>query len=134
MLHESAEQVGKLGSQCGDMLHSSGVVPVPYMQQVGDIHLAEQWKQVDLPVLVIYGTCDPVTSASESHYLVDMINSFHAGQATYVEVAKMGQDFGVYDSPAAFLNRVRTKEPHPFNDQVLPVLLTWLRQHQQPAG
>lgn len=134
MLHESAEQVGKLGSQCVDMLHSSGGVPAPYMQQVGDIHLAEQWKQVDLPVLVIYGTSDPVTSAGESHYLVDMINSFHAGQATYVEVAKMGHDFAVYDSPAAFLNGVRRKEPHPFNDQVLPVLLTWLRQHQQPAG
>ena len=113
------------------MLRSNAGVPGSYMQQVGDIHLARQWKQVDLPVLVIYGSCDPVTSASESRYLVDMINSFHEGRATYVEVPRMGHDFGVYDEPADFLKRTRTKEPHPFNDQVLPVLLTWLRQHQQ---
>jgi len=103
----------------------------PYMQQIGDISLAKQWKQIDAPVLVIYGTSDPATSADENRYLVDLINSFHPGRASYAEIPGMGHDFARYASQAAFLDRRKDPRPHPFDDEMLTVLLAWLEQQLQ---
>lgn len=128
VLHESAESVSRLGKPCADMISSYGGVPETYMHQIGDLSLAKQWKQVDIPVLVVYGSSDPATSADESRYLVDIINSFHPGRATYVEMPGMGHDFSRYASQAEFLNRPRSGPPHPFDDELLPVLLKWLQE------
>ena len=57
------------------------------------MNLAEQWKRPDVPVLVIYGTSDPTTDEGESRYLVDMINSFHRGAATYLQIEGMSHLF-----------------------------------------
>lgn len=128
VLEEPAEQVVKLGEPCADMIRSYAGVPGPYMQQIGEINLAKQWKQVDVPVLVIYGTSDPATSADESRYLVGIINSFHPGRATYAELPGMGHDFSLYDSPAEFLRRRQNPKPHPFDGQILEVLTKWLEE------
>lgn len=129
--HETSDEVAKLGDQCKEMIGSYAGMSYPYMQQIGDISLAKQWKQIDAPVLVIYGTSDPATSADESRYLVDMINSFHPGRATYFEIAGMGHDFAHYSSQADFLDRSKGPRPHPFDDEVLAVVLGWLEQHLQ---
>lgn len=125
---QSAEEVGKLSPQCGDMIRSYAGMSDAYMHEIGDINLAKQWKQVDIPVLVIYGTSDPATDSSESRYLAEIVNSFHPGRATYVELAGMGHDFGRYVSAADFLDRRRDAKPHPFDNELLDVLLKWLDQ------
>ena len=128
--HESAEEVTKLNKQCGEMIESYAGMSSAYMQQIGDLSLGRQWKSVDIPVLVIYGTSDPATSAAEGHYLAELINSFHTGRATYVELQGMGHDFGRYDSQLEFLNRRENPSKlHPFDDEVLNVLLKWLNDH-----
>ena len=128
--HEAAQQVRKLNSDCNQMLSSYAGVPFPYMQQIGDINLAKQWRVVDIPVLVLYGSSDPVTSASESRYLVDLINNFHPGRATYAELPKMGHDFATYETPAEFLNRRNVSGiVHPFDRELLTTMLGWLREH-----
>ncbi len=127
--HEPAEEVVKLGEQCNEMIQSYAGMSAPYMQQIGDISLASQWKLIDAPVLVIYGTSDPATSADESRYLADIINSLHPGRATYAEIPGMGHDFGHYFSQADFLNRRKNPEPHPFDDDMLTTVLAWLEQH-----
>jgi pimeloyl-ACP methyl ester carboxylesterase len=127
--HETADEVAKLGNQCREMIASYSGVPYPYLQQIGDISLAKQWKQIDAPVLVIYGTSDPATSADEGQYLVDIVNSFHPGRATYAEIPGMGHDFGRYSSQAEFLSRRNSPTAHPFDDELLAVVLAWLQQH-----
>jgi alpha-beta hydrolase superfamily lysophospholipase len=128
--HESSDEVAKLGKTCKEMITSNAGMPYPYMQQIGDINLARQWKQIETPVLVIYGTSDPATSADESRYLVGIINSFHSGNATYREIVGMGHEFGRYDSQRAFLEEVgNTSKSHPFDEELLPVVLGWLKQH-----
>jgi pimeloyl-ACP methyl ester carboxylesterase len=129
--HEPAEEVAKLGEQCKDMIQSYAGMSAPYMQQIGDISLAGQWKRIDAAVLVIYGTSDPATSAGEGQYLAGIINSFHPGRATYTEIPGMGHDFGRYPSQADFLNRRKNAESHPFDDDLLAVLLAWLEQQAQ---
>lgn len=129
--HETADEVAKLGNQCKEMIASYAGVPYPYMQQIGDISLAKQWKQIDAPVLVIYGTSDPATSADEGQYLVDIIDSFHPGRATYAEIPGMGHEFGRYSSQSEFLSRRNSPTPHPFDDELLAVILAWLQQHLQ---
>jgi pimeloyl-ACP methyl ester carboxylesterase len=132
LAHETAEQVSKLGEQCADMIRSYAGVPYTYMHQIGDLSMGKQWKQVDMPVLVIYGTSDPATSADEGRYLTDLINSFHPGRASYVELRGMGHDFARYDSPQEFLSR--RKDPakaHPYDTEIVDVLLKWLDQHLQ---
>jgi uncharacterized protein len=128
--HESSDEVAKLGNTCKEMIASNAGMSYPYMQEIGDINLARQWKQIEAPVLVIYGTSDPATSADEGRYLVGIINSFHPGNATYREIAGMGHEFGRYDSQRAFLDEVGdTSKPHPFDQEVLTVVLGWLKQH-----
>jgi alpha-beta hydrolase superfamily lysophospholipase len=129
--HETAEEVAKLGAQCRDMLSSYAGMPYTYMQQVGDISLGKQWKQIDAPVLVVYGTSDPATSADEGHYLAGLINRFRPGKATYAEIAGMGHDFARYESQAEFLNRRNSPKAHPFDEELLTVVLNWLEQRLQ---
>ena len=128
--HEPAEQVTQQSEQCADMIRSYAGVPSVYMQQIGDLSLAKQWKNADMPVLVLYGTSDPATSADESQYLVELINSFHPGRATYLEIPGMGHDFARYDSQREFLTRRKEpNKPHRYDDEVVIVLLRWLSEH-----
>ena len=126
VLHEPAEAVVKLGEQCGEMIRSYAGVPSTYMQQIGDFSLAKQWKQIDVPVLVIYGTSNPATSADEGRYLVEIINTFHPGRASFVELPGMGHDFARYSSQVEYLRRRHDGRPHPFDDEVLVVLTKWM--------
>lgn len=91
----------KSDPRCSDML--VGGVPHTYLQQVGDLNLSEYWKKLDVPVLVTYGTNDPATTAADSRYLADMINSFHPGRATYREIDGMSHVLNVATSKRDFL-------------------------------
>jgi uncharacterized protein len=114
------------------MIQSYAGMPSTYMQQIGDLSLGKQWKSVDMPVLVIYGTSDPATSADEGRYLVELINSFHPGRATYLELPGMGHDFAMYDSQLEFLTRRNDPtKPHPYDQEFLNALLKWLNEHAQ---
>ena len=126
VLHQSVDEIVKQGEQCAEMIRSYAGVPGPYMQQIGDLNLAKQWKQIDVPVLVIYGTSDPATSVDEGRYLVEIINTFHPGRASYVELPGMGHDFALYSSQAVFLRRRQDSKLHPFDDDILAVIIKWI--------
>ena len=110
---------------CRTMFAPFEDVPYSYMQTIADISLATQWKQADPPVLVVYGTGSPVTTAHQSQYLADMINSLHPGRASYVEVPGMGHDLARYASMRDYLQRDPGK-PHPFHTGLLDVMFAWL--------
>jgi hypothetical protein len=70
--------------------------------------------------------------ADESHYLVNLINSFHPGRATYIELPGMGHDFYKYDSELKFLTRRNnpTKQ-HAFDDELTSAIMKWLNERLQ---
>jgi pimeloyl-ACP methyl ester carboxylesterase len=129
MLHETADEVSKLGPQCAAMIRSYAGMPYTYMQQIGDLSLGKQWKQADTAALVIYGTSDPATSADESRYLVNLINSFHPGRATYLELDAMGHDFALYASQQEFLGRQNDAKQHAYDPKVVEAIVSWLKEH-----
>jgi len=67
--------------------------PYTYMQQVASVDLGALWKKIDAPVLIFYGTADFITDRHQHEYLRDMIDAFHPGHATYVEIE--GMDHGL---------------------------------------
>jgi len=110
---------------CEDMTSPFGPVPYTYMQAVADISLGRQWKEADFPILVVYGTTSPVTTAHQSHYLVDLINRFHPGRASYAEVPGMSHDLARYESQLDYLDRV-PGSVHPFHTGLIDVVMGWL--------
>jgi uncharacterized protein len=109
---------------CAQVLEPLAAVPATYMQAIQDINLGAQWRNVDVPVLVIYGTSSSVTTARQNQYLTDTINRLHPGRATYVEVPGMGHDFARYESQRDYHRHYQ--EPHPFHTGIFDAVFTWM--------
>jgi pimeloyl-ACP methyl ester carboxylesterase len=121
------EQVVKSDPGCKDSVRTFGVAAT-YLQQIAGLDLAAEWKKTDIPVLVTWGTSDALTSADESRYLTDMINSFHPGRATYVEFSGMGHGLDLWPSQKAFLESLGKKQLAPFDMEFLENVANWLER------
>lgn len=105
------------------------VVSYKYLQQVADVNLAHEWKAPNIPVLVIYGTSDPTTNEEQSLYLVNMINSYHPGRATYVKIDGMNHLFDRELSKKDGLLVLSGKQqPGEFESAILAHITNWLDQ------
>jgi uncharacterized protein len=111
--------------ECQAVLAPLAGVPYTYMQAVEEINLGRQWKFADFPVLVVYGTASPVTTAAQNQYLAELINRFHPHRATYVEVPGMGHDFNRYESQKEY-HESYGAPGHTFHSGLLDVLMTWV--------
>lgn len=129
---QTPEQILKSSPECKDAVNTFGV-SYTYLQQIADLDLAVEWKKVDVPVLVTYGTSDPATWAEESHYLADMINSFHPGRASYIEFPGMGHGLDLVPSKRAWLENIRKHEHGPFDQEFLKQVADWLDKNVTPA-
>ena len=121
------EQVVQEKPECKD--HVKFPVAYTYLQQIADLDLAAEWKKVDVPVLVTYGTSDPTTSAEESRYLVTMINSFHPGRAEYMEFPGMGHGLDLVPSPRDWLENIRKHQQGKFDQQFADEAADWMERH-----
>jgi alpha-beta hydrolase superfamily lysophospholipase len=126
------EQVVQEKPECKD--HVNYPASYTYMQQIADLNLAVEWKKVDLPVLVTYGTSDPTTSADEGHFLVTIINSFHPGRAEYMEFPGMGHGLDLVPSPRAWLENIRKHEHGKFDGEFLEQITGWMKKKMSDAG
>jgi uncharacterized protein len=124
---QSPEQIVKEMPDCKDSVRTFGV-SAAYLQQIADLDLAAEWKKVDLPVLVTFGTSDPTTSAEESHYLVSMINSFHPGRAEYMEFPGMGHGLDLASSPRAWLESIQKRQHGQFDQEFLERVGSWMQR------
>jgi len=118
---QSIEQIVKDSPQCAELIQAPA--PYTYLQQIGDINLAEMWKSIDLPVLVIYGTSDPATSAEEHQYLTNVINSYHPGRAKFVRVENMDH---VFERFASMRESLAKTAPGEFQPALLDEIQRWL--------
>jgi uncharacterized protein len=120
------EAIRKSNPECSSYLPTQGDVPYTYFQQVAGVNLPEAWKKIDIPVLVIYGTSDPTTNADESRYLADMINSFHPGRATYLQIEGMSHHFDRQPTQADALRALRSGKDGEFDPALLKEIESWI--------
>ncbi len=120
------EQILKDSPDCKDAVNTFGVA-YTYLQQIADLDLAVEWKKVNVPVLVTYGTSDPTTTADESHYLVRMINSFHPGRAEYMEFAGMGHGLDFSPSQRAWLEAIQKHQHGKFDSEFGQRVEVWVQ-------
>lgn len=125
---QTPAQILKTSPECKESVNTFGV-SYTYLQQIADLDLAVEWKKVDVPVLVTYGTSDPATWSEESHYLADMINSFHPGRASYIEFPGMGHGLDLVPSKRAWLEGIRKHQHGPFDQEFLKQIAYWLDQN-----
>jgi pimeloyl-ACP methyl ester carboxylesterase len=78
---------------------------------------------VDIPVLIVYGSSGPATSADEGRYLTSAINSFHPGRAEFVQIEGMDHSFNRAPSLHDALDTGKQRE---FHTGVLDVVSKWL--------
>lgn len=122
-------QIIKDMPDCKDSVNTFSV-SYTYLQQIADLDLAVEWKKVDAPVLVTWGTSDPTTSAEENRYLAAAINSFHPGRATYAEFSNMGHGLDLWPSQKAWLEGIHKHEQKPFATGFLTRIEAWLDEHK----
>jgi pimeloyl-ACP methyl ester carboxylesterase len=121
------EQILKDNAACADFLQDPA--PAAYMQQLTELNLAETWKKIDAPTLIIYGASDFLTSAKEHEYLREMINKFHPGKAKYVEIPVMDHYFERAATQSESMQRLGNPPPTPpgFVEQSLTEISNWLK-------
>lgn len=122
---QTPEQIVKAEPQCKEHVDTFGV-SYTYLQQIADVDPAVEWKKVDVPVLVTYGTSDPTTSAEENRYLAAIINSFHPGRAEYMEFSGMGHGLDLSPSPRAWLEAIPKHQHGEFDREFLERVAAWL--------
>ena len=121
---QTPEQILKDAPACSAYLESPA--PYTYVQQLADLNLAEVWKKVAAPTLIIYGASDYLTSTSEHEYLRDMLNSFRPGTATYVRIEGMAHGFERAASQREDYEQHRAGAPQELNAQVFEEITRWL--------
>lgn len=103
--------------------------PAPYtfMQQWAALNLAEEWKKVDAPVLVIYGTSDYISTIADDAYLAEIIDGFHPGRATLSAIPNMDHYMIKASSMEESMNRP-AGAPAQFEPKLIDVIKEWLSQ------
>jgi pimeloyl-ACP methyl ester carboxylesterase len=128
---ETPDQLLKEIPDCGDYI--TYPAPYTYMQQWAALNPAQEWKKVDAPVLVVYGTSDFISTIVDDPYLVDIINSFHPGRATIKTIPNMDH----YLTRAASMEESITRAAGSrveFEPAVLEAIKDWLQQQMSPAA
>jgi pimeloyl-ACP methyl ester carboxylesterase len=100
--------------------------PYTYMQQWAALDLADEWKRVDVPVLIVQGEFDFIASSGDGPYLRDIVESFHPGRATLRTIGSMDHYLGRVASMDESLAKT-SGIFGPFEPAVLDVVRDWLR-------
>jgi hypothetical protein len=99
-----------------------------FMQDLGQLNIAEKWKHVEANVLFIYGSSDFVTARDEHLYGVNLVNSYHPGHAQYAEIDDMDHYFlRVPDQQASFNNLAAGMPIKELNRDVIRVIVNWCK-------
>ena len=57
-----------------------------YFQQIYDLELAKSWKELDMPVLAMWGSSDFVSNESDHRALAEAMSQWHKGKGTFYKL------------------------------------------------
>ena len=96
-----------------------------FLQELNEINIAAHWATIDVPVLVMWGRGDYVSSRGDHQLITDLLNGSHTGQATFIEV-DADHWFNTSTNFAESYSRLRARQPGTFNNDVLVEMGKWL--------
>jgi len=98
---------------------------IEYFQQVADVNIRELWMNTNAKVLALHGSSDFVSSATEHKEIVETVNHYNPGNATYIEIAN-SDHWGIHtESEIASYSKQQT-ELNPFP---LTTSIKWLKDN-----
>jgi uncharacterized protein len=97
-----------------------------YRRQLFELNLPGDWRQVRVPVLVLYGTSDFLTSAAEHHFIAGTVNRQRPGLATLRLLENMDHYFNHVTSYEQSLRTAQGQEPAEFDARIYDVLTEWM--------
>jgi hypothetical protein len=124
--HKPVETLLDKEPACGEWIRYPA--PRAFMQQWADLNPAAQWKDVSVPVLILHGEYDFIASAVDGSYLRDIVESFHAGMATYLSVPKMDHYMGHVTSWSESLHKMSGMLGE-FEPSLIDIVGDWLQGH-----
>jgi pimeloyl-ACP methyl ester carboxylesterase len=96
-----------------------------FIQELDEINLTQQWQKVEAKVLVMWGRGDYVSSRGDHQLILEIVNHYHPGNASYVEI-----DADHWFEKAATFEeshaRRRANTPGEFNPAALAEMQAWL--------
>lgn len=125
---KSFEEVVRASPECRDYITYPAAYT--YMQQWAALDLAAEWKKVSAPVLIVYGTSDFVSYIADDPLMAEVLNSFHAGQATLKPIRNMDHPMYKANSMQESMNPPADK-PREFEPAALDAIRDWLRERTQ---
>lgn len=101
--------------------------PFSWHQQAAKHNFLKAWHSINAPVLVVYNEFDQFETRHGHKMIVDMVNRWRPGSATFIEQKNMGHSNYYYSSAENAYNDVDGKSnPEPFSRH----LIEWLNTHR----
>lgn len=96
-----------------------------FMRQLYETNIAEYWKKVKARVLVVWGKGDYVSDPDDHTMIVELINNYRPGKATYAEI-NADHWFGTTSSLQQSFRSTGSKVL-PFTTEILPLIDNWIQ-------
>lgn len=94
-----------------------------FWHQLDDRAFPEPWRNIDVPVLAIWGASDATANRSDHLLIESTVNAVHPGRAAFLEIPDIGHRFDTATSPKlSAANNQRAR----FNPAIVEVTLEWL--------
>ena len=104
------------------------------MREVAALNVAEPWGKVSVPVLVVYGDGDFVTTLADHERIVEIVNGARSGHATLAVARGMDHHLDrAGTQQQAYDLRVTNHKSGPYEPMVSQVVGDWL-VHATVAG
>ena len=112
----------------GDGVHYGR--PYSYHQQAARRDFLEAWSAIGAPILVVFGEYDQFELRHGHELIVKVANHLRPGVARFVEIPRMGHDYGVYPTiEAAYSWTHGPGAPgHDAPELVIGEILRWLEE------
>jgi alpha-beta hydrolase superfamily lysophospholipase len=113
----------------------NGIYPVdaPYVQQVAALNVAQPWTQLNVPVLVIYGTSDFETAAEDQQRITDIVNGVHPGSATLIVLDGMDHQLRLAGTAQIAVLDAERGTPEAYDQRFSATVTRWLCERETCA-
>jgi len=121
---EIMEKYPNLGKFFEDKTHLYGR-HYKFFHQLYDLNLSEEWKNTDSNVLAIWGEADFVSSRGDHELIANIVNSYHPGKGTYLQMKNIDHAFHQVSSMEKSFNQTYEKD---FNNEIINEIYNWINK------